>query len=493
MTSPSTIATAPITAHAASPLMNEPPIHPTPWPTHTAPTRHSATPITNRTTRSSNWQLAGTPTETLRRACAGLPSSTVFTRPRLSCTRRLLAVVGLALGAAVPVVATSTQSAGAALRPVSGCGFTFGRTSGQGAAGTLFFSVSLRPANPAQRCSVAVTFTATITNAATGHPYANIDHDPLTATQTVSFAPGRESPVLNVGWGGFHCADPPGPGTFSLAAAGAVTATPISTESCGPVGTSHSALESFPVQTDSVVGIGPTPDNLGYRTVDQLGNVNAHGDATAVDVATNAPSVAIATAPTGNGYWVASADGGVFAVGSAAFHGSLGARHLNQPIVGMAATPDGGGYWLVASDGGVFAFGDAAFHGSLGALHLNAPVVAMAATPDGGGYWLVAEDGGVFAFGDAAFQGSMGAVVLNAPVVGMAADPHGGYWIVASDGGIFGFGGAPFEGSTGAITLNEPISAMAATSTGHGYWLVGADNGIFTFGDAQFFGSNPTP
>ena len=37
-----------------------------------------------------------------------------------------------------------------------------------------------------------------------------------------------------------------------------------------------------------------------------------------------------------------------------------------KPVVGMAVTPDGGGYWLVASDGGVFAYGDAAFHGSTG-------------------------------------------------------------------------------------------------------------------------------
>ena len=36
------------------------------------------------------------------------------------------------------------------------------------------------------------------------------------------------------------------------------------------------------------------------------------------------------------------------------------------PIVGMAATPTGDGYWLAASDGGVFGFGDAAFHGSMG-------------------------------------------------------------------------------------------------------------------------------
>ena len=76
---------------------------------------------------------------------------------------------------------------------------------------------------------------------------------------------------------------------------------------------------------------------------------------------------------------------------------------------GMAATPTGHGYWLVASDGGIFAFGDAAFHGSMGGPPLNEPIVGMAATPTGGGYWLVASDGGIFAFGDAAFHGSWAA------------------------------------------------------------------------------------
>src|SRR6202040_3858446 len=53
------------------------------------------------------------------------------------------------------------------------------------------------------------------------------------------------------------------------------------------------------------------------------------------------------------------------------------------PLVGMAATPTGDGYWLVAADGGVFTFGNAAFAGSLGATRLNQPIVAMAATAGG--------------------------------------------------------------------------------------------------------------
>ena len=38
---------------------------------------------------------------------------------------------------------------------------------------------------------------------------------------------------------------------------------------------------------------------------------------------------------------------------------------VNAPIVGIAATPTGRGYWLVAADGGVFGFGDAEFLGNV--------------------------------------------------------------------------------------------------------------------------------
>ncbi len=39
--------------------------------------------------------------------------------------------------------------------------------------------------------------------------------------------------------------------------------------------------------------------------------------------------------------------------------------NVNAPIVGMAATPTGLGYWLASADGGVFAFGDAGFFGNV--------------------------------------------------------------------------------------------------------------------------------
>jgi len=185
-----------------------------------------------------------------------------------------------------------------------------------------------------------------------------------------------------------------------------------------------------------------------------------------------------------SGYWLAAADGGVFAF-NAPYDGSTGAEHLNQPIVGMAADPLTGGYWLVARDGGVFAF-NAPYDGSTGAEHLNQPIVGMAADPLTGGYWLVAADGGVFAF-NAPFHGSAGAIHLNRPIVGMAADPLGGYWLVASDGGIFAYD-APYQGSTGAEQLNQPIVGMAEDPSTGGYWLVAADGGVFAF-NAPYEGS----
>ncbi|MGH9019045.1 MAG: family 43 glycosylhydrolase, partial [Acidimicrobiales bacterium] len=203
----------------------------------------------------------------------------------------------------------------------------------------------------------------------------------------------------------------------------------------------------------------------------------------------DAPVVGTAADAATGGYWEVAADGGVFAF-DAPFFGSMGGHRLSGFVLGIVATPDDQGYWEVASDGGVFSFGDARYYGSMGGRPLAAPVVGLAATPDGGGYWLVASDGGVFAFGDAAFDGSLGGIPLNKPVVGMAAMPQGGgYWLVASDGGVFCFGNAQFFGSTGAVHLDRPVVALIPGPGSGGYWLVASDGGVFTFGDAAFAGS----
>ena len=196
---------------------------------------------------------------------------------------------------------------------------------------------------------------------------------------------------------------------------------------------------------------------------------------------------------TTQGYYLYGSDGSVTGFGNndyLSYVGGVGGLMLNQPIVGMEPTTSGAGYWQAAADGGVFALGDAGFHGSAGNITLNKPIVGMAATPDGKGYWLVASDGGVFAYGEASFHGSAGAIPLNQPVVGMDSTPDGqGYWLVASDGGVFAYGDAAFYGSAGSIPLNQPILGMTRTSDGKGYWFASSDGGVFAFGDAPFDGS----
>ena len=84
--------------------------------------------------------------------------------------------------------------------------------------------------------------------------------------------------------------------------------------------------------------------------------------------------------PTGRGYHLAAADGGVLAFGDAAFVGAVAGGRLAAPVVGIEAAPGTLGYWLVGSDGGVYALG-APFLGSLGGARLNGRIVGLATVP----------------------------------------------------------------------------------------------------------------
>ncbi len=204
-------------------------------------------------------------------------------------------------------------------------------------------------------------------------------------------------------------------------------------------------------------------------------------------------AVALAATHSGSGYYVLDNSGDIFPFGDAHSFGSMAGVRLNKPIIALAPTPSGRGYWLMASDGGVFSFGDARFYGSMGAAHLNAPVISIAATQSGRGYWLLASDGGVFSFGDARFHGSTGNIHLNSPVISMATAASGrGYWLVASDGGIFSFG-VPFYGSLPGKGLCQPVQGVQIrpTLTGHGYYVLAVDGRVFPFGDAQGGASAP--
>ncbi len=158
-----------------------------------------------------------------------------------------------------------------------------------------------------------------------------------------------------------------------------------------------------------------------------------HGDLLAHNL--NGRVIAAIATPTGGGYYMLGSDGGVFAFGDAAYWGSiqqllndtlggvLATEWLNAPIVGIVPTPSGLGYWLVAADGGVFAFGDAWFVGSIpGVLApgatLNAAIDSMVTYGDG--YLMVAKDGGVFNFSNQPFEGSLGANPPSHHVIAVA-------------------------------------------------------------------------
>ncbi len=133
----------------------------------------------------------------------------------------------------------------------------------------------------------------------------------------------------------------------------------------------------------------------------------------------------------------------------------------------MVAGPSGAGYLLVGADGGVFAFGSARFYGSLPGIKVHVhDIRAILPSSAGTGYVLVGRDGGAFVFGKGVdFHGSLPAEGVTASdIVGIALTPdNGGYFMAASDGSVFGFGDAkPFAVPTG-LMRHLPVVAVAGT------------------------------
>ena len=70
----------------------------------------------------------------------------------------------------------------------------------------------------------------------------------------------------------------------------------------------------------------------------------------------------------------------------------------------MTTDPTGQGYRMVAADGGIFSF-SAPFFGSLGATPPPTPIITMTPSADGNGYYMLSADGNVYGFGAAPYLG----------------------------------------------------------------------------------------
>jgi len=344
-------------------------------------------------------------------------------------------------------------------------------------------------------------------NACSGTPdaYAGPDTNSTAVAAQGLAAQGALTPTVTAGAVAFLTAGQDADGGWSYYPSTATTPGVTDPDSTALVVQGLTALGAAPTGAPFTRGAtGPVPALLGFQ-------LTSGGDAGALDF--NSPPAAgntLATyeavpalagltlpfGPSGGSYWLAGADGGVFAFGHAGYYGSLPALGVSVGDVrSVVSTADGRGYWMVAADGGLFGFGDAAFHGSLPGLSVAVhDVVGMVATADGQGYWMVGADGGVFAFGDAGYVGSLpGLGVHVADIVGIVPTTDGGgYWMVGADGGVFAFGDAGFVGSLPGLSVHtDNIVGITPTADGGGYWMVGADGGVFAFGDAGYIGSLP--
>jgi hypothetical protein len=97
-------------------------------------------------------------------------------------------------------------------------------------------------------------------------------------------------------------------------------------------------------------------------------------------------------------------DGGIFSFGDVPFYGSLPSRGVRATnAVGMAPSPSGKGYWIARADGSVYAFGDAQDFGYYTPSPCD-PVAGIFANPKVQGYRLLLQSGATVAY----FQGAPG-------------------------------------------------------------------------------------
>lgn len=162
-----------------------------------------------------------------------------------------------------------------------------------------------------------------------------------------------------------------------------------------------------------------TNSGQGYWMIDYAGHVAAFGDAiwsgdVPLPVGAGWQTVGVVARPRSNDdYWVLADSGAIYSFGGAPYlggaNGGTGTTGITDAMykvdgiraVAMATTPTGNGYWILSSWGHVYAFGDAQYKGGAdGPGGITAPRTAVSITPapSGNGYWILASDGAVFTY-----------------------------------------------------------------------------------------------
>ncbi|MEP7022430.1 MAG: phage tail tip lysozyme [Actinomycetota bacterium] len=273
---------------------------------------------------------------------------------------------------------------------------------------------------------------------------------------------------------------------------------------CLRLADANEVLAAYPAAPPATaVQIVRNPAGQGYWLLSAQGGVYSYGGAPFYGSAAGKSSFAgqtavrLAAAPAGTGYWIVSASGGIYPFGSAKSYGAAAGQSsfAGQTAVGMAVNPAGTGYWIVSASGGIYPFGSAKSYGAAAghAYFAGQTAVGMAVDPAGTGYWIVSASGGVRRFGSAKSYSAVAGQALFAgqTAVGMAVDPAGtGYWIVSASGGVYSFGSAKSYGAAAGqpYFAGKTAVALAGTAAGGGYLVASGDGGVYTFGDAVNFG-----
>jgi hypothetical protein len=253
-----------------------------------------------------------------------------------------------------------------------------------------------------------------------------------------------------------------------------------------------------PSQTSDIVR---SADGQGYYILSPGGGVYAYGGAPFYGSAAGQSyfagqtAVALVVDPNGSGYWIFAASGAVYAYGGAPFEGSTSPSYFaGQVAVGAISSSDGNGYTIVSNTGGVYAYGDGTFNGSAAGQSYFSGQTAVAVIPsrDAKGYAILAADGAVYAYGDQGYYGGASSSYFSGQTAASFAPSAdgAGYGILSQSGGVYAFGDFPYLGGPGGQSYFSGLSAVAfaATADGQGYWVVSNTGGVYAYGDAPYEG-----